>query len=203
MSHIHIHIQQRRRLFAARALLAWQAAAERAAQLQQLGGDLQQRVTRSRLALTLRAWRAAGECCAALRRAERACCASRMRRLLAEWRAATRVVSHSRRLRFLAERHYRSRLLLASLAHWRFLYISGAVSRAWEGALARRRALQLLGRAMRVWHFYARRCRQLIRQLAGQRVAAGGWDPMGRRLGGMGLQGTWPDRDEGGGARMH
>ncbi|GLC34654.1 hypothetical protein PLESTM_000221700 [Pleodorina starrii] len=161
----------RRRLNTVRVMFAWRAAAQRAAQLRQLGACLRQRVARRVAAECLHAWRAACQRGLALGRAHRTLVAARTRRHLLAWRDASRRLAISGQQHARAGRHHRSRLLLAALAHWRFLHVSRAVARVWESALARRRGLQLLARALRVWHFYARRCRQLIRQLAGQRAA--------------------------------
>lgn len=100
----------------------------------------------------------------------------RRRCLLRGWRQASQRMAASMQLWRRAAAFHRSRLLLAALAHWRFYHVNRSLSRVWDAALIRRRALLLLGRAMRVWHFYAHRCRQLIRQLAGQRAAAGAWN---------------------------
>ncbi|EFJ52290.1 hypothetical protein VOLCADRAFT_115935 [Volvox carteri f. nagariensis] len=159
------------RLQAVRVLSAWHTLVRRTGELRELGMRLHDRLAPRRAAQCLFAWRAACMREAVLRRALVACCAARIRRQLLAWRDTARRVAHSGRLRRTAERQYRSRLLLASLAHWRFLHVSRAVERVWDSALARRRGLQLLARAMHVWHFYARRCRQLIRQLAGRHAA--------------------------------
>ncbi|GIL72162.1 hypothetical protein Vretifemale_2545, partial [Volvox reticuliferus] len=162
----------RRLLNARRVLFAWRATVLRACELQQLEMQLRKRLVPRRAVQCFLAWHAACQRCAAFRRVFNACRAARMGRLLRAWQDGARRHAHSGRLRRAAQQHYRLRLLLASLAHWRFLHVSHAVARVWDSALARRRELQLMARAMRVWHFYARRCRQLIRQLAGQRAAA-------------------------------
>ncbi|GIL45528.1 hypothetical protein Vafri_2739 [Volvox africanus] len=164
-------ITTRRRLNARRVLSAWWATAHRSGKLQQLEAQLRNSLAPRRTVQCLLAWHAACRHHAALRRAFDACRGARMGRLLLAWQNSARQLAHLERLRRAAERHYCLRLMLASLAHWRFLHVSRAVARVWESALARRRGLQLLARAMRVWHFYARRCRQLILQLAGQRAA--------------------------------
>lgn len=156
-----------------RVLLAWQATVARRVELRALQVRLRHRLQRRALCTCLATWRYVALSRQHARAAVRQCREARVRTLLREWLRVARGLAYKAQLRARAERWRRSQLLLASLAHWRYLHVSRGLARTWEAALVRRRELQLLGRAMRVWHFYARRCRQLIRHLtAGQPGAA-------------------------------
>ncbi|KAG2484495.1 hypothetical protein HYH03_016724 [Edaphochlamys debaryana] len=118
------------------------------------------------------AWRALAARYVTLRSVLRSCRAARLRRLLHRWRAVAAEQAAAARRRAAAAEHRRRALLTAALAHWRYLHVARNLARVWEAALARRHELALLGRVLRVWCFFAKRCRQLIRQLSVQKTAA-------------------------------
>lgn len=159
-------------MLAARVLLGWCNLVARRQDLAQRRATLTSRFTRQRLGARFCAWRHLCQRHAQLRSILAACRAAAQRRALARWRGSAAQSATSARQRAAADRHYRRRLLLAALAHWRYLHVARSLGRVWEAALEKRHALALAGRALRVWHFYARRCRQLIKQLTSQRAAA-------------------------------
>ncbi|KAG2430448.1 hypothetical protein HXX76_009971 [Chlamydomonas incerta] len=163
---------RRQKLLAARVLLGWCGLVAARRDLAQRRATLTARFARQRLATRFHAWRQLCRRHAELRSILAACRAAAQRRALVRWRAGAARAATSARQRAAADLHFRRRLLLAALAHWRYLHVARSLGRVWEAALERRRVLALAGRALRVWHFYARRCRQLIRQLSSQRAAA-------------------------------
>lgn len=84
------------------------------------------------------------------------------RRLLHGWRARTAWLASTRVQMQRGERMRSERLLLAGLAHWRYLHVSRSMRRVWQAALDKRRALLLAAKALRLWYFYAKRCRLII-----------------------------------------
>ncbi|KAG2431303.1 hypothetical protein HYH02_013434 [Chlamydomonas schloesseri] len=163
---------RRRKMLATRVLLGWCGLVARRRDLSQRLATLTARFDRQRLAARFQAWSQLCQRHTELRSILAACRAAAARRALARWRANAARSAQSARQRAVAERHYRRRLLLAALAHWRYLHVARSLGRVWEAALEKRHALALAGRALRVWHFYARRCRQLIQQLSSQSAAA-------------------------------
>jgi hypothetical protein len=168
---------RRERMRAARAFIAWRDATDRAQRHRRTLSQHAAAAASRKQRWCLAAWRD----WTATRRARAALLHSvvlrRLRALLPAWRAAAAARAAHAVQGARARAHRRRALLLAALAHWRYRHVALSVARVWEAALARRRELLLLGRAMRVWHFYARRCRQLIAQLAPGRRAGGGGSP--------------------------
>ncbi|GFR40005.1 hypothetical protein Agub_g540, partial [Astrephomene gubernaculifera] len=119
-------------------LSAWQAVLRRAADLRQREASLCAALSRRRRSACLLAWRSVQQQRAALRGIEAECRVARSRRLVRSWLEAARRVAHGKQQARRADAHHRSHLLLASLAHWRYLRVSRTLTSVWEEALGKR-----------------------------------------------------------------